>query len=272
MTQDQPATSSHSMIIDPVNRKAPMEKGTSYKGPERRIHHIFVTRHTEYHIREGICVAVKQNENQESAVSRQALNMRMLGYYGPGTLCAHPGPPDLGFSLHFSIQSKFVVTSPVVAVKRPPKEIADSYPPRTILVVDDDQGVRDLIENMLVAKGYSVRCAKDGIEAIALYKENMATTGLVILDILMPRMGGRQTFAVMKELNPNVRILFISGYCHDSLSLEMADKSVFGYIRKPFSLSELISSVEAGVGRGTGMAYNIDVLASPPCKKSEVSA
>jgi len=228
-----------------------------YTGPERRIHVVYVTKHTEYHVRDGVCISVQEKGDPQPAASRRALNMRVAGYFGPGSLSTHPGPPETGFSIHFANDAAFVVTSPVLAVKRPPKEVVETYPSRVILVVDDDSGVRDLIEGALKLRGYAVRTAADGIEALEVYRSHLSQIGLVVLDYLMPRMGGCDAFVALKQVNPKVRVLFMSGYADGLVGPDAADSSYAGFLKKPFGLSALVENVERALEKGSIYGYRL---------------
>ena len=100
-----------------------------FEGPERRVHQVYVTRNTEYHVRRGICVAVKQRSASEFIFDHGALRMRLDGHVNLGTLLPLPGPPKLGTRIYFANDEGDILTSPVVAIVRPPKKIVATYPP-----------------------------------------------------------------------------------------------------------------------------------------------
>lgn len=87
----------------------------------------------------------------------------------------------------------------------------------TVLLVDDDAGVRESIRNVLEFAGYKVIEASDGIEALEIYKNKMDEISLIITDLIMPRMNGKVLYDKIMELNPSQRIVFISGHTADSL-------------------------------------------------------
>ncbi len=103
-----------------------------YEGPERRVHHVYVTANTEYHVRRGVCVAVKRRaEIKEDAWVNDhlAVAMHLDGYVKPGTMLPLPGPPKLGHRIYFANEAGDVLTSPVIAILRPPKAVVEKYPP-----------------------------------------------------------------------------------------------------------------------------------------------
>jgi len=106
-----------------------MAKRTACSGPERRIHKIYVTRNTEYHVRRGVCVAVRPRKAEDNWVDGHgAVSMKLEGHVKQGTLLPMPGPPKIGFRMYFANGNDDILTSPVVAILRPPKQIVSQYP------------------------------------------------------------------------------------------------------------------------------------------------
>ena len=85
----------------------------------------------------------------------------------------------------------------------------------TILVVEDEPGVRSMVEMVLQKYGYTVLLAQDGVEAVAQFQAHRDTIGLILMDIIMPRKGGRQAYEEIRQLDPLVKVLFTSGYTAD---------------------------------------------------------
>ncbi len=85
----------------------------------------------------------------------------------------------------------------------------------TILLVDDEDIVIDVGEEILKTLGYKVFSVRSGKEAIELYKENREKIDMVLLDMVMPDMGGGETYDRMKEINPDIKVLLLSGYSID---------------------------------------------------------
>ena len=113
----------------------------------------------------------------------------------------------------------------------------------TILVVDDEETIRMLVKDILEEIGYSVLSAGDGFEALELYKERDGKIGLVILDMTMPGMGGRETFEKLKELNPHVRAILSTGYSEDERARQMLAMGVKAFVQKPYRIDDLASTV-----------------------------
>ncbi|HEY7528401.1 MAG TPA: PAS domain-containing protein [Candidatus Deferrimicrobiaceae bacterium] len=118
----------------------------------------------------------------------------------------------------------------------------------TILFVDDEESLRELAVETLGSLGYSVVTARNGADAVALYAERRGEIALVILDLIMPEMGGVEAFHRIREIDPGARILFSSGYAAsgqpDALPAEGAD----GFIQKPYRLSALAAAIRQALG------------------------
>ena len=84
--------------------------------------------------------------------------------------------------------------------------------------------------------GYDVITAKNGKEAIELYKENKARVDIVVLDMIMPEMGGGETYDRLKEINPNIKVLLSSGYSIEGQASEILKRGCDGFIQKPFRM------------------------------------
>ena len=113
----------------------------------------------------------------------------------------------------------------------------------TILVVDDEETIRLLVQDILEDLGYNVLSAGDGFEAVALYREKAGTIGLVILDMTMPGMGGRETFEKLKEMNPGVRAILSTGYSEDERARQMLAMGVKSFVQKPYRIDDLALAV-----------------------------
>ncbi|MBZ0121877.1 MAG: hypothetical protein IT378_04945 [Sandaracinaceae bacterium] len=102
-----------------------------FEGKERRIHKVFVTRNTEYHVRRDVCVAVKDRRSGEWLRAHLALRNKVHGgirFSRTGGIMPNTGSPNVGESLYFHAAGRDLVTSPVVSVERPVREIVAEYP------------------------------------------------------------------------------------------------------------------------------------------------
>jgi signal transduction histidine kinase/ActR/RegA family two-component response regulator len=112
-----------------------------------------------------------------------------------------------------------------------------------ILVVDDELQVRALTSTMLESFGHTVILASDGNEAVTKYKKNKQEIDLVILDMVMPGIGGMETFESLKKINPDIRVLLTSGYSRDSETNKALKEGAAGFIQKPFRMETLSKMV-----------------------------
>jgi CheY-like chemotaxis protein len=109
----------------------------------------------------------------------------------------------------------------------------------TILLVDDEETVLDVGSQMLERLNYRVLKAECGQQAIDGYAAHPGEVDLVILDMIMPDMGGGEVYDRLKQINPAVRVLLSSGYSIDSEAKEIMKRGCNGFIQKPFNMLEL---------------------------------
>jgi len=109
----------------------------------------------------------------------------------------------------------------------------------TILLVDDEETIWDVIIDMLQELGYSVILAADGREAVEIYRENPGAIDLVILDMLMPELDGVRTFEEIRRLDPESRILLSSGYVSEKDVEDLLRRGAAGFLPKPYRMVDL---------------------------------
>ena len=109
----------------------------------------------------------------------------------------------------------------------------------TILLVDDEPNVLQVGREMLEAIGYRLLTAGSGPEAVNIYRQNRDMIDLVVLDVVMPEMGGGETFDRLKRLNPYLKVLLSSGYRLDGEAAQILKRGCQGFIQKPFDISEI---------------------------------
>ena len=113
-----------------------------------------------------------------------------------------------------------------------------------ILVVDDEETVREVARRALEPKGYQVLEAQDGRMALALLKQHAGAIGLVLLDMTMPRMGGEEAFHEMRQIQPDLRVILSSGYHEAEAMSRFMGKGLKGFIQKPYGPRELVAKVQ----------------------------
>jgi len=108
-----------------------------------------------------------------------------------------------------------------------------------VLLVDDEDIILEVGSRILEKLGYEVLIAKNGKEAIEIYKENPDRIDMVILDMIMPGMGGGDTYDRLKEIGPDIKTLLSSGYSISGQATEILDRGCNGFIQKPFNMRDL---------------------------------
>ncbi|MEK6690434.1 MAG: ATP-binding protein [Nitrospirota bacterium] len=112
----------------------------------------------------------------------------------------------------------------------------------TVLLVDDEQMMRSVGESILLNLGYRVITASDGEEALAIYRERCNEISLVILDKVMPEMGGIQIYRLLKEINPQIKVILSSGHVIDEKE-NFKELGISDFLDKPFRMSEMAKMV-----------------------------
>ncbi len=115
---------------------------------------------------------------------------------------------------------------------------------QTILFVDDDDMIRRMGEVMLERLGYEVLTARDGKEAVTLFQEKQSRICLVLCDLSMPEMDGRQTLAALQNLRPELPVILMSGYDEDSALKGHTQEQARSFLAKPFQMKDLQAAVE----------------------------
>jgi signal transduction histidine kinase/CheY-like chemotaxis protein len=113
----------------------------------------------------------------------------------------------------------------------------------TVLLVDDEDMIIEIGKEMLEKMDYKVFTTRNGTEAVKILKENKDIIDLVILDMIMPGLGGGETYDKMKEINPDVKVLLSSGYSVDGEAASILERGCSGFIQKPFSMNDLSSKI-----------------------------
>jgi len=113
----------------------------------------------------------------------------------------------------------------------------------TILIVEDEAGVRSTIKRFLSRYGYTVLEAKDGEEAIGLFEKSPSDIRLLLADVVLPRTSGRRIAEILRKKRPDLKILFMSGYTEESLDARNARMEDSDFIQKPFSLIDLVRRI-----------------------------
>ena len=113
----------------------------------------------------------------------------------------------------------------------------------TILIVDDNDLLIDVMREMLSYLGYEVLFARSGREAVKIYGEHQDDIDLVIPDMIMPGLNGGETFQILQGIDPHVRVVLSSGYGLNDLVKTDVDRGIKAFLQKPYSLKELSQKI-----------------------------
>jgi PAS domain S-box-containing protein len=114
-----------------------------------------------------------------------------------------------------------------------------------ILIIDDEKNVCEIARDMLTGLGYTVYIEHDGRSGVGFYRTRLANVDLVLLDMNMPVMGGRDTFDALRSINPHVKIVIITGYGREGLDPSNFATPVNAFIQKPFQIELLATTIRS---------------------------
>lgn len=168
-----------------------------------------------------------------------------------GTVREHHG--SINVYSEQGIGTVFKLYLPLAEEQKNPETLNEA--PRSgsgsILLVDDEVLIREMGQALLEEHGYKVFVAEDGRQALALYERERENIQLVILDVVMPVMGGKETLLRLLEANPDVRVLMSSGFHQDESNDLFIKLGARGFIQKPYRTQELFKAVDETI-RETG--------------------
>ncbi len=118
------------------------------------------------------------------------------------------------------------------------------------MLVDDESLIRDLCLAVLGKQGYRVLLAEDGAIGVDVYRKHVDAIDLVLLDLSMPNLSGKEALKQMRVINPDVRVLIASGYSPDHFGPSELD-GVFGFIHKPYRPHDLLEAVRSALDSAT---------------------
>lgn len=127
--------------------------------------------------------------------------------------------------------------------KRAAEELLQGH--ETILVVDDEEVITDVSREILETLGYRVIIAKNGKEALEIYRQDPFRIDLVIMDMIMPHLSGGETFDLLRTLNPEVKVILSSGYSMKGQATKIMERGCSAFLQKPFTIRELSRKVRS---------------------------
>src|SRR5262249_14383380 len=113
----------------------------------------------------------------------------------------------------------------------------------TILLVEDEEGLRGLNARGLASRGYTVLEAGNGVVAMEVIESLGGSVALVVSDVVMPEMDGPTMATRLRESNPGLKIIFVSGYAEDAFEKNLPEGAQFDFLAKPFTLKQLVAQV-----------------------------
>jgi len=114
----------------------------------------------------------------------------------------------------------------------------------TVLLVEDEDAVRSFAARALATRGYTVHEAVSGVDALEVMKEHGADVDIVVSDVVMPEMDGPTLLKHLRKENPDIKIIFVSGYAEDAFRANLDEDVKFTFLPKPFSLKKLAAAVK----------------------------
>lgn len=162
-----------------------------------------------------------------------------------GIIKQHEGFIDVYSELN--VGTTFKVFIPVIndksIINKNENKVDIAYGEGVILLVDDDEQIREVASEMLEECGYDVIIAKDGIEALEIFSSKLNEIDLVLLDLVMPRLDGKHTYIRLKELKGDVKVILSSGFQQDSRVKDILALGVNGFLQKPYTFSKLSQAI-----------------------------
>ncbi len=159
-----------------------------------------------------------------------------------GHITCHSRP---GKGTVFTIYFPTGETSQEISLEKAAKKETDQRGNETILLVDDDHSICTYSKRCLEHKGYKVLTAADGKSALALYRQKMKTIDLILLDLIMPGMGGAKCLQKLLEIDPDIKVVIASGYTPDDNTMQIIQRNTRGYLRKPYFGKQLLQTVQS---------------------------
>ena len=124
-----------------------------------------------------------------------------------------------------------------------PQPVSTTATAATILVVDDEDAVREIARAALEFGGYRVVEARDGAEGVETFQALAGEIGLVLLDLTMPRMSGEEACAEIRRLRPDIPVVLSSGYNEVEATRRLVGRRATGFVQKPYTVEELLRTV-----------------------------
>jgi len=149
------------------------------------------------------------------------------------------------FFLYFPVPSK--KTESLESKHHKPERVLGGT--ETVLIVEDEDFLGELLKNIIEEKGYTVLWAKDGLEEVNMYRNNMQKISVVVSDLGLPKLGGREAFLLIKQFNPEVKVILASGYIDPQVRSELFKSGIREIVQKPYEEYEILSKIREVIGK-----------------------
>ncbi len=170
-----------------------------------------------------------------------------------GVINSHHGFIDVDSAK--GVGTTFILHFPVQEEAPPPPRLADAPLPasrRTVLLVEDESMLLDLLKSFLEENGYTAITARDGQEAMEIFTERSGEINIVLSDMGLPRLGGWEMFQKMKQLRPNVKVILASAFFDPDLKKELISAGVVAFIQKPYVSDGILEEIRRALGESNG--------------------
>ena len=166
-----------------------------------------------------------------------------------GVLQSHKGFITVYSELGKGTTFRIYVPAAERAIEKPAVEAEEEVATgrETILVIDDEPVVQQVLSRMLEKMGYTVLVAPTGSEGLIIYSDNKSEIDLILLDMIIPDMPGQEVFRRLKEINPDVKVLLSSGFSETAPAVEAQRHGALGFLEKPYTMGELSARLRSAL-------------------------
>ena len=120
---------------------------------------------------------------------------------------------------------------------------------KLVLIIDDEEPVREAVADILELEGVQSMAAANGFEGVALYQENRTNIDVVLLDLSMPGLSGEETLSELHRIDPNVQVVLSSGYSELDARHRFEQIGIAGFIQKPYDLDTFVAEIRRHLSR-----------------------